>query len=410
MGVRLDMLTEKLKLERYQMSLLFHPRPPLFAAISSDDADLVQTLLEQNAANPNEFFDSNQRTYTPISWVSSSAMNIRLTNRQRIIEILVQFGGNPALHSPLLECDELAVADYLIQIGARVDQTVPPPYPFNGTALVKRAINYETGYVELLLRNGASPNSRTGSGDTIPLHIAKNLSTATETHSNEIFDLLGSSGGDLNVYDRHGWMSLMYVVSAHEDAADGSPTRDFWNTASILIRRGADISARDRESNTILHIALGNPAVRIPRSPLIRGLLANGADLLITSFNLRGHSPLHIVAHTSFSVYDYWGDTVGLAALLIARGADVNMRDNEGETPLLREVKYICPPPGTVSPYPPPRPGSPRRQIALDLLNMLLRNGGDKKIRDISGRDATGVARAARQYGTDVLPILARYG
>ncbi|MDA7653433.1 ankyrin repeat domain-containing protein [bacterium] len=92
------------------------------------------------------------------------------------------------------------------------------------------------------------------------------------------------------------------------------------------IADGANVNARDTSGNALNHAT----ANRMPRAHLIGGhkgivelLIAVGADVNVK--NQRGRTPLYDAA--------IW-DRKDIAKLLFDAGADVNAKDNDGKTPL----------------------------------------------------------------------------
>ena len=105
------------------------------------------------------------------------------------------------------------------------------------TALFFAASNCQTDVLQLLIRNGADPNSRTDDGKT-PLMVA-----AQNRFVDVMRDLL-DKGADVNAWDRDGRTALMF-------AAQGGST----DAVLMLLDKGADVNARAHNGETAWAIA-----------------------------------------------------------------------------------------------------------------------------------------------------------
>lgn len=133
----------------------------------------------------------------------------------------------------------------------------------------------------------------------------------------------------------------------HQAANRSSPA-----LVRILIEQGAPINARMRNGATPLLRATQNPDLNV-----LKLLVAEGADLQLR--NNFGQSVLHYAAW-----YDFRPD---MLRFLLAQGMDIDIRDNYGNTPFLRAAE-----------------DSP----SVDLLDFLLQNGADIRARNDNGATA----------------------
>ena len=137
-------------------------------------------------------------------------------------------------------------------------------------------------------------------GET-PLHEAA-VHNAVETAT-----LLLKRGAAVNAKNKWGYTPLHYAAWKNAVA-----------TATLLIERGAAVNAKDDDGLTPLHYAAYKNAVATATLLIERGAAVNAK-------NKYGATPLHIAAKHN---------AVETATLLIERGAAVNAKDDYGDTPL----------------------------------------------------------------------------
>ena len=187
----------------------------------------------------------------------------------------------------------------------------------------------------MLLERGADVDARSQGGRT-PLHQIAGNPEAVEAAR-----LLVEYGADVNARDERGRTPLMLSVPIHT-----SPM-PMWEALTDL---GADLSLRDAEGLTAMHIAAA-------WGPLdaVKLLMERGAS--VTEADDEGRTPLHGVTH---------GDASAKVAFLLGHGADIHARDREGATPLHAAVSGHFP--------------------RDDTARALLEHGADPNARDHAGR------------------------
>ena len=115
--------------------------------------------------------------------------------------------------------------------------------------------------IELLLENGADPNSKEPKRQQTPLHWVAQKGPNAEDKKNQVA-MLGAHGADLNARDVYGAMPLHYAAIF-----------GYTDVAAELLTWGASIDARDMEGVTPLHMAACEG-----QADTVQFLLAQGAD------------------------------------------------------------------------------------------------------------------------------------
>lgn len=259
--------------------------------------DLIKLLLEKGA-KINTQTDAGSALHTACRSGSIETINF-----------LLERGADPALRdkqgeTPLQACiassyrfgrenAELPI-DKLLAKGVDINTANQ-----NGMTMLDSAIQSNNRkLVEKLLSLGADANHSDRNGITTLMRAVNNK---------EFFDLLISKGADINQGGASG-------SALHMALRSGS-----MQTALLLLDKGANATVMDGQGNTPLHLAAQSSG----GAPMVKPLISHGASP--NALNLEGNTPLHI------AVQAY--NSAGVDALL-ANGAQTNIENNAGQTPL----------------------------------------------------------------------------
>ncbi|RYE14430.1 MAG: ankyrin repeat domain-containing protein [Rickettsiales bacterium] len=155
--------------------------------------------------------------------------------------------------------------------------------------------------VTALLKSGAYINATDISGKT-PLHIA------VENGHNNIVTKLLSAEAYVNATDKFGYTALHY-------AAEKGNT----NIVKELLSKGAYVNATNEHGKTPLHLA-----AEAGRTETVKVLLERDG-IKVNAANKHGGTPLHLAAR---------GGNTDIVLALLDSGADVDIANNFGETPI----------------------------------------------------------------------------
>ena len=148
-------------------------------------------------------------------------------------------------------------------------------------------------------------------------------------------------------------------------------------TIALLLARGADVNARDGDGNTALHLA-----AQAGYLPLTDTLVQRKADVNAT--NQLGQTALHLAVATPPP------HSSALVKQLVAAGANANLPDADGNTPLHRAVT-----------------GAAAREVVQALLDVMAEPGPTNKLGQTPWQVATS---AGRPIGAEIENLLIEAG
>lgn len=153
-----------------------------------------------------------------------------------------------------------------------------------------------------LIKNGASVNGKGSIG-------APPLTSAARAGAYNIVELLVEKGADVNAVDNNTGGTALMAASFN----------DHYRVAKYLIAKGADVNAKSKEGYTALHSAASGAGKNLSEL-----LLFSGANVNARTNN--GTTPLRLNTESH-----YYAD---VAEVLLSRGADPNLPDDDNRTPL----------------------------------------------------------------------------
>ncbi len=339
--------------------------PLSWAAMEGQEA-IVKGLLTKDGIDP----DLNDGRYgqTPLAWAASrrQAAVVKLLLKTGRVEInSVNYEGKTPLLTAFDSYDRDVTGD-TVDLLLKKGADIMARDCLGRTALHLAVQVGDLIAVILLLNMEANITAQDNSGETV-LHLAAR-------HINQdLVELLLEKGADMTIRDYSGATALHSAAQGQkgraemllESEADISPLRlevKRWNreVVELLLRKGADIEAKDYSGATALHLAAakgdigsaelllthgaditaqtksGATALHLAAESgcevIVKLLLDRGADIMAEDYS--GWTALHKAAFGSLSSRFWWSDNVKVVHLLLERGADVTARNHEGNTAL----------------------------------------------------------------------------
>jgi ankyrin repeat protein len=289
------------------------------ADVDAQDNDNMTPLLLASGRDTFDFDDARGTAVAQVLLEHGASVHVQNENGQTPLHLASEH------HLP-------GIVALLLKFGLDVDaQDNDNMTPLLLAASGWSAFNYSdarssTAVAQVLLEHGASVDVRNKNGQT-PLHLA------SQHHLPGIVALLLKSGLDVDAQDNDNmtpllWASGQFSFYDHRSAA----------VAQVLLGHGASLHVRNKNGQTPLHLASQHGL-----SGIVALLLKFGADMDAQDDD--NMTPLHFAVHLSSEpdggiVYECGdGDTdyekaVKVITILLRHGVNVQVQDNNGETPL----------------------------------------------------------------------------
>ena len=304
---------------------------PIHYAVYSGQIQAVKVLIREGV----EINVSDNRGYSPLHTAIERGLQgmVALLVREQCDVNAQDRDGNTALHLCVQMAngwgpkEQTEVVDYLLTQGA--DYSISNN---SGDFLLHTAVKHEAPKepVETICKKMnehegiAVPNSQ----GKIPLHLSK---------SSEMTDILIEYGGNLNRQDSDG------LTLIHERSDDVRIVEN-------LIEKGADITIRDNSERLPIHHAVMKP---LPDLEAIKTLGESLSD--VNAQDEAGDTPLHLACDNVYNQIWIQVEKSGktnrvlksvdsksdpVVSWLVFKGADCNIQNSKGETPLHRALKH----------------------------------------------------------------------
>jgi len=292
--------------------------PPLYYVLWRNEKDLVELMVEKGSRAPAFHLAAFRGDLAKVKSIYANGMDVDARDELDWTPLHWAASGG-----------QRDVAEFLISKGADIKAKAKyKATPLNLVATKELA--------ELLLSKGLNVNETSPKGNT-PLHCAAKRGYV------EVAEVFISHGADIEAKDGDGRTALHAAVVS----LDLSTVEDKKEMVEFLIAKGASVNTNDNQGRTALSQAIMggrtevvellrrhgakeslHDVVTLGDTDAVKHLLSKGTDINVRENN--GATPLLIAARNGQEE---------IVKLLIAKDADVNAKNKEGNTPLIAAVR-----------------------------------------------------------------------
>ena len=246
-----------------------------------------------------------------------------------------------------IDCGNIEAIDTLLRLGANIGQLTDIHFTyFTGglisiTPLMYAAASDSTGeIISFLIKKGAKVNAKNREGKTALMYSCPYRYEPSNYANIDSAKALINSGADVNAKDKDGKTALMYATYDYDK-----------ELTDLFLRSRANVNAKDNNGMTVLMYACYDDSDWGSLNPdIIKSLIRARAN--INEIDKDGDSAL------LYAIYTYKGtaylnfasdeeelnentlSTFETIRFLIYNGANVNIRNKKGETPLSLSKGY----------------------------------------------------------------------
>ena len=277
----------------------------IFDNLNDNNIDKLRDLLKNCDSNELKLNDN-------ISFLSIACMNEQINT----VKLLIEKGcdvnekdhlGKTMLHE-MCRTGNIEIIKLLIKNGARLNEqsNTGKTELFYGIEPIKEN---SIEIIKILLKNGANVNLKDKNEGTLIHKLAGEQNK--EQESKKLMRLLIVKGAKIDERDKYGYTPLMNICYFHDNL----------EMIKLLIKNGANPEKVDKQNKKAINLACANNQTKI-----VNYLMRYEKD--INRQDIKGNTLLHEVCQNQYLKIDE------IVELLIEKGIDTKIRNNDNETAL----------------------------------------------------------------------------